>query len=61
VLADKATTWQRVIVPGWYGEGDRLVEICSDTAVWRHSGLPVVPIRWAEPPKILCGWAAARS
>jgi hypothetical protein len=63
VLADKATTWQRVIVPGWYGEGDRLVEICSDTAVWRHSGLPVVPIRWVllrdpqqrfDPQALLC-------
>ena len=46
VLADKATPWHRVAVPGWYGEGDRVVEICSDTAVWRHAGLPVVPVRW---------------
>ena len=37
VLADQATRWQRVTVPGWYGEGERVVEICSDTAVWRHS------------------------
>jgi hypothetical protein len=63
VLADKTTRWQRVIVPGWYGEGDRVVEICSDTAVWRHSGMPVVPIRWVllrdpcrrfEPQALLC-------
>ena len=33
VLADKPPPWQRVTVPGWYGEGDRVVEICSDTAV----------------------------
>ncbi len=33
VLADKTTRWQRLTVPGWYGEGDRVVEICSDTAV----------------------------
>jgi DDE superfamily endonuclease len=45
VLTDTATPWQRVIVPGWYGEGDRLVEICSGSAVWHHAGLPVVPIR----------------
>ena len=45
VLADQATPWQRVTVPDWYGEGERVVEICSETAVWRHSGLPVVPIR----------------
>jgi hypothetical protein len=46
VLADKTTQWQCPTVPGWYGEGDRIVEICSDTAVWRHAGMPLVPIRW---------------
>src|SRR3954447_12701756 len=46
VLADRATPWQRVTVPDWYGEGARVVEICSETAVWRHAGVPVVPIRW---------------
>ena len=46
VLADPATSWQRVTVPGWYGEGERIVEVSTGTAVWRHSGMPVVPIRW---------------
>src|SRR3712207_65609 len=45
VLADQATQWQRMTVPDWYGEGERVVEICSKTALWRHGGLPVVPIR----------------
>jgi hypothetical protein len=63
VLADKTTRWQRVTVPGWYGEGERVVEICSHTAVWRHSGMPVVPIRWVllrdpcrrfDPQALLC-------
>jgi hypothetical protein len=62
-LADKETPWRRVTVPGWYGEGERIVEICSDTAVWRHAGLPVVPIRWVllrdprrrfDPQALLC-------
>jgi hypothetical protein len=48
VLCDATTPWQRVTVPGWYGEGERIVEIHSATAVWRHSGMPIVPIRWAE-------------
>jgi hypothetical protein len=48
VLANKTTRWQWVPVPGWYGEGDPIVEICSDTAVWRHAGMPVVPIRSAS-------------
>ncbi len=45
-LADAATVWQRVTIPGWYGEGERRVELTTGTAVWRHSGVPLVPIRW---------------
>jgi hypothetical protein len=44
-VVDAATVWQRCAV-GWYGGGMREVELASDTAVWYHSGLPVVPIRW---------------
>ena len=46
MLANAGMAWQRVTVPGWYGEGERTVGLCSGTAVWRHAGLPVVPIRW---------------
>jgi len=46
VLPAPATTWQRVTVPGWYGGGERDIEISTSTAVWRHGGMPVVPIRW---------------
>jgi hypothetical protein len=63
VLADAGTRWARVTVPGWYGEGERVVEVCSATAVRRHAGLPVVPIRWVllrdpqrrfDPQALLC-------
>jgi DDE superfamily endonuclease len=63
VLADAGTRWAEVTVPGWYGGGDRTVEVCSATAVWRHAGLPVVPIRWVllrdprrrfDPQALLC-------
>jgi DDE superfamily endonuclease len=63
VLADAATPWWRVAVPGWYGEGERVVEVCSATAVWRHGGMPVVPLRWVllrdprgrfDPQALLC-------
>jgi DDE superfamily endonuclease len=63
VLADQDTPWRRVAVSGWYGEGDRIVEIHSGTAVWRHAGMPVVPIRWVllrdprrrfDPQALLC-------
>jgi hypothetical protein len=46
VLADKQTVWQQVTVTNWYGQGPTQVEITSDTAVWYHSGMPAVPIRW---------------
>jgi hypothetical protein len=57
------TPWQQVTVTDWYGEGERTVEIASDTAVWFHGGMPVVPLRWVlvrdpeaafEPQAFLC-------
>lgn len=63
VLTAATTRWQRMRVPGWYGEGDRVIEVCSATAVWCHAGLPVVPIRWVllrdplgrfDPQALLC-------
>ena len=63
VLADSGTGWQTIVVPGWYGAGERTIEIASATAVWRHGGLPVVPIRWVlirdperrfQPQALLC-------
>jgi hypothetical protein len=45
-LGDAGTSWHRLVVAGWYGGGDGLVEICTGTALWHHPGLPVVPLRW---------------
>jgi hypothetical protein len=45
VLIRTSTRWRRVTVPGWYGEGTRMIEFCSATAVCCHSGKPVVSIR----------------
>jgi len=63
ILNKKTTSWQRLLVPGWYGESDRVIEIASRTAVWYHTGLPAVPIRWVlirdpqerfDPQALLC-------
>jgi DDE superfamily endonuclease len=63
VLESKATRWQRLTIPAWYGEGDRVIEVCTRTAVWYHTGLPAVPIRWVlirdpaqrfDPQALLC-------
>ncbi len=46
VANDPDTTWQSLQVSLWYGKQNRDVEITSGTAIWYHSGMPVVPIRW---------------
>lgn len=46
VAENPKTRWRRVTLPHWYGEGRRSLDLVSATAVWRHSGQPVVPIRW---------------
>lgn len=62
-LDDPNTAWQSITLSGWYGNTERRLEICSDTAVWYHSGRPVLPIRWVllrdpdgdfEPQALLC-------
>jgi hypothetical protein len=63
VLLHKQTRWQRLTVPNWYGESSRVIEVCTNTAVWYHTGLPPVPIRWVlirdpaqrfDPQALLC-------
>ena len=46
VLQDPRTVWRRHTVSLWYGRTNRTVELATGTAVWYHSGLPPVPIRW---------------
>jgi hypothetical protein len=46
VAGEPTTGWTPIIVPDWYGAGPRSVEVVSDTAVWYHTGLPPVPLRW---------------
>jgi hypothetical protein len=43
---DPVTAWTSLTVAQWYGRQVREVEVVSDTAVWYHTGLPPVPIRW---------------
>jgi hypothetical protein len=50
VAADPNTTWTNITVANWYGgrgrSAERTVEVVSATAVWYHTGLPPVPVRW---------------
>ncbi|NTV99995.1 MAG: transposase [Oscillochloris sp.] len=44
-LSDPATDWQTVTVR-WYGGLTRTVRLATGTALWYHSGKPLVAIRW---------------
>ncbi len=44
-LTEPDTHWNRVRVR-WYGGAWRWLEVATDTAVWYHSGLPPVALRW---------------
>ena len=45
MMDNPATTWIRLSLP-WYGQPKRTIDIASATAVWYHTGLPAVPIRF---------------
>ena len=62
-LHDEQLPWQKIVVSQWYGKKQRVLEVASATAVWYHSGKPVIPIRWVlirdpegllEPIALLC-------
>jgi hypothetical protein len=36
VLKNRKTKWTRITLQHWYGEGPRIIEIASATAVWYH-------------------------
>ena len=44
-LCDADTVWETATVR-WYGGVMRQVELASGTALWYHSAMPVVPLRW---------------
>jgi len=61
VVQDPQTVWQRIPVD-WDGEGTRVVEICTGTALWSRSGSDPLPLRWVltrdpegkRPPHAWC-------
>jgi hypothetical protein len=46
VAQDPNTVWKMTKIANWYGNGERMVEIASKTAVWYSTGLFAVPLRW---------------
>lgn len=63
LLEDATTCWQSLTLEDWYGHQTYTVEWVSQTAVWYHTGLPALPIRWVlvrdplgklDPQAFLC-------
>jgi hypothetical protein len=61
-LTDPTTNWQKLMV-SWYGGVKREVEVATGTALWYHTGMTPVAIRWVlirdpegqfDPQALLC-------
>ena len=46
LVENSYTPWQTVVIKDWYGHGEYPLQFVSHTAVWYHTGLPALPIRW---------------
>lgn len=59
---DPRSQWTSVTL-GWYANTQRTVELATGTAIWYHTGMPTVPLRWVlirdpvgkfKPQALLC-------
>ena len=46
MLKNKKTVWTSVVVSQWYNAQQRRLFIATGTALWYHTGIAPVPIRW---------------
>ena len=46
VAEEPNTVWKPTKIANWYGSGERMVEVSSETAVWYSTGLFAVRVRW---------------
>lgn len=62
-LDDPKTNWVKITIPKWYGLGSVEMLVATGTAIWYHSGMPAIPIRWVlikdplgiiKPSALLC-------
>ncbi len=45
-VSDPPTPWTKQTFAGWSSERNRPIQLLSGAAVWYHTGLPPVPMRW---------------
>ncbi|QJD97726.1 hypothetical protein HH214_18520 [Mucilaginibacter robiniae] len=38
--------WQQLIIPQWYGQKNKKVELATGMVIWYHSGMEPLPVRW---------------
>lgn len=62
-IEDSVTRWRTVMVAQWYDQKNKKVLVATGTALWYHSGMTPVMIRWVlikdkegkkEPVALLC-------
>ncbi len=46
MATDKQTYWESLMVSEWYGGQSQILDYCTGTAVWYHTGKKPVSIRW---------------
>ena len=46
LLDDPATEWTKLVIPQWYNHGSVQMLVATGTAIWYHSGMMPLPIRW---------------
>jgi hypothetical protein len=45
-LTDPSVEWRSLTIAQWYGEKNKALKVASGTAIWYHSGMPPVLIKW---------------
>ncbi len=46
LLDDPKTEWIKLTIPQWYNHGSVEMLVATGTAIWYHSGMTPLPIRW---------------
>ena len=63
LVDDPTTQWTKVIIPQWYNHGSVQMLVATGSAIWYHSGMTPLPIRWVlikdpkqkiRPTALLC-------
>lgn len=45
-IEDKAIQCKTIVIPQWYGQSHKVMQIATGTALWYKSNDPLVPLRW---------------